>query len=169
MASQAEPTEPAEPAGTTEPTEAAKRAPGKSLAVLVVAAAACALGAWLGAWWVPFLVGVGAGLLRKARIRLPRGATWPAVIGAILGWALMLWIMALASLPVGATARVIAALGGLPPYAGVGVTVTLLLAALQVLVGAWLARAVIPARTAISKPGPSDSSEDPPDVRIGQA
>jgi hypothetical protein len=175
MASQAVPAGPTEPTGPTNPigaTEAAKRAPGRSLArllVLVVAAAACALGAWLGAWWVPFLVGVGAGLFKKARTRLPRGVLWPAVIGSILGWALMLWIMALASLPVGATARVIAALGGLPPYAGVGVAVTLLLAALQVLVGAWLVRAVIPSRTAIPKPGPSDSSEDPPDVRIGQA
>ena len=159
-------------ASQAEPAEAAKRAPGRSLAgrlvVLVVAAAACALGAWLGAWWVPFLVGVGAGLLRKAGTRLPRGMLWPAVIGAILGWALMLWIMALASLPVGATARVIAALGGLPPYAGVAVAVTLLLAALQVLVGAWLARAMIPSRRAMSASGPSDSSEDPPDVRIGQ-
>jgi hypothetical protein len=167
MDSQAEPAVPAEPAGA-----ARRAAPGRSLAgrlvVLVVAAAACALGAWLGAWWVPFLVGVGAGMPRRAGTRLSRGAVWPAVIGAILGWALLLWIMALASLPVGATARLIAALGGLPPYAGVAVAVTLLLAALQVLVGAWLARAVTPARTAIAKPGPSDSSEDPPDVRIGQ-
>ena len=158
-------------ASQAEPAEAAKRAPGRSLAgrlvVLVVAAAACALGAWLGAWWVPFLAGVGAGLLKKAGPPLPRAA-WPAVIGAILGWALVLWIMALASLPVGATARVIAALGGLPPYAGVAVAVTLLLAALQVLVGAWLARAMIPSRRAMSASGPSDSSEDPPDVRIGQ-
>ena len=164
----ASPAVPAEPSVPAEPAGAARRALGRSLAgrlgVLVVAVAACALGAWLGAWWVPFLVGVGAGLLKKART----GMLWPAVIGAILGWALLLWIMALASLPVGATARVIAALAGLPPYAGVAVAVTLLLAALQVLVGAWLARAVIPSRTVTSPPGPPDSSADPPDVRIGR-
>jgi hypothetical protein len=54
--------------------------------------------------------------------------------------------MALSSLPTGATARAIAALAGLPPYAAVAVAVTLLLAALQVLAGAWLARAVFPAK-----------------------
>jgi hypothetical protein len=56
--------------------------------------------------------------------------------------------MALASLPVGATARAIAALAGLPAHAEVAVAVTLLLAALQVLAGAWLARAVSPGRAA---------------------
>ena len=40
-----------------------------------------------------------------------------------------LWLMALRGLPVGATARAIAALAGLPPYAAVAVAVTLLLAA----------------------------------------
>jgi hypothetical protein len=166
----ASPAGPAEPSVPADSAEAARRAPGRSLAgrlvVLVVAAAACALGARLGAWWVPFLVGVGAGLLKKARTSM----LWPAVIGAILGWGLLLWIMALASLPVGATARTIAALGGLPSYAGVAVAVTLLLAALQVLVGAWLARAGICfcSRMAMFPSGPSDSSEDPPDVRIGQ-
>ena len=65
------------------------------------------------------------------------------------------------SQPVGATARTIAALGGLPPYAGVMVAVTLLLAAIQVLVGAWLARAVFPggavAREGKGTPDPGDS------------
>ena len=66
--------------------------------------------------------------------------------GAILGWAIPIWALALDGQPVGATARAIAALAGLPPYAGVTVAVVLLLAALQVLVGAWLARGVIPGR-----------------------
>jgi hypothetical protein len=61
--------------------------------------------------------------------------------------------MALTSLPVGATARAIAGLAGLPPYAGVTVAVTLLLAALQVLVGAWLARAALYRGAAAAAPG----------------
>jgi hypothetical protein len=111
----------------------------RRLAALVLALAACSLGAYLGAWWVPFPVGVAASLPVVAG-RLGRGGMLAVTAGAVLGWALPLWTMALSSLPVGATARAIAALAGLPPYAGVAVAVTLLLAALQVLVGAWLAR-----------------------------
>ena len=59
----------------------------------------------------------------------------------------------LAGLPAGATARAIAALAGIPPYAAVAIVVTLLLAALQTLVGAWLARAFVPR-------GRSATSED---------
>ena len=69
-----------------------------------------------------------------------------AALGAIAGWAVPLWILALRGLPAGATARAIAALAGIPPYAAVAVVVTLLLAALQTLVGAWLARAFVPRR-----------------------
>jgi len=42
--------------------------------------------------------------------------------------------------------RTIAGLAGLPPHAVVTVVVTLLLAALQVFAGAWLARALLPRR-----------------------
>jgi hypothetical protein len=115
----------------------------KRLAVLAGALGACWLGAYLGAWWVPFPVGVAAGLPGVAGW-LGRGGVLAAAAGAVLGWALPLWVMALSSLPAGATARAIAALAGLPPYAGVAVAVTLLLAVSQVLAGAWLARAVLP-------------------------
>jgi hypothetical protein len=124
------------------------------VAVFVVAGAASGLGAWLGAWWVPFLVGLAAGALGRRRYRAaalgPRryraGAVLPALAGAVVGWAVPLWALALDGRPVGATARVIAALAGLPPHAAVAVAVVLLLAALQVLAGAWLARGVIPGR-----------------------
>ena len=119
----------------------------KRLAVLVIALAACGLGAYLGAWWVPFPVGLAAGLPGVTGW-LGRGGVLAATAGAVLGWALPLWAMALSHLPVGATGRAIAALAGLPPYAGVAVTVTLLLAALQVLAGAWLARAILPGSSA---------------------
>jgi hypothetical protein len=121
--------------------------------VLVVAGTAEA-----GAWFVPFMIGLVAGGLRGV---VPPGASraagaaasrysFPSVplaaLAAILGWTVPLWAMALAGLPAGATARVIAGLAGLPPYAAVAIAVTLLLAALQVLAGAWLARAVLPAK-----------------------
>jgi hypothetical protein len=119
---------------------------------LVIALAACGLGAYLGAWWVPFPVGMAAGLLGVTGW-LGRGGMLAATAGAVLGWALPLWAMALSGLPVGATGRAIAALAGLPPHAGVAVTVTLVLAVLQVLAGAWLARAILPGRRAIPKAG----------------
>jgi hypothetical protein len=91
-----------------------------------------------GVWWVPFVAGVYAGLasLRWRRV-LP-----VVTLSAAVGWALPLWLLALVGYPTGATARAIAALAGLPPYAVVTVALTLLLAVLQVLVGAWLTRSV---------------------------
>ena len=150
----------AEPLAAPPARRAAAGPLARRLAVLVVAAAASALGAWLGAWWVPFLVGLAAGALGRvgalgqargpgrARGPRPRGGVLPALAGVILGWAIPIWALALDGQPVGATGRAIAALAGLPPYAGVTVAVVLLLAALQVLAGAWLARGVIPGRQA---------------------
>jgi hypothetical protein len=132
----------------------------KRLTVLVVALAACWLGAYLGAWWVPFPVGVAAGVLGVAGW-LGRGGVLAATAGAVLGWALPLAAMALASLPVGATARIIAGLAGLPPYAGVTVVVVLLLAALQVLAGAWLARAAGPRKTVVAEAKAAQDLGDP--------
>ena len=109
-----------------------------SLGVLVVVAAVVGATAQAGLWWVPFTAGVAAGVtsLRWRRVV-------PAVSsGAVVGWGAVLWIMALRGLPAGATARAIAAFAGLPPHAFVAVVATLLLAALQALAGAWLARAV---------------------------
>ena len=139
----------ASPAEPTAAVPAAGRAPAASLAsrliVLVVAAAASAVGAYLGAWWVPFLAGVAVGIGQAAtRQRRGRGSVLPAVVGAVIGWLIPVWVLALRGQPVGATARAIAGLAGLPPYAGVTVAVLALLAALQVWVGAWLARAVSP-------------------------
>jgi hypothetical protein len=113
------------------------------IVVGAVVAAVVAGTAQAGLWFVPFVVGVGAGLLslRWRRVVLVAAA------GAVAGWALPLWILALRGYPAGATARTIAALAGLPPHAAVTVVVTLLLAALQVLVGAWLVRAFAPRRT----------------------
>jgi hypothetical protein len=116
--------------------------------VLAVTAVACGLGAWLGAWWVPFLAGLAVGVLGAAVLRpapaVPRGS----VPGAVAGWLVPLWALALAGQPAGATARVIVALAGLPASAVLAVLVVALLAALQVLAGAWLGRAALPRRAA---------------------
>jgi hypothetical protein len=138
----ASPAMPAEPAGPV--ARAARGSLALRAAVLVAAAAGCGAGAWLGAWWIPFLAGVGGGVLGRTGPRPRRGLVLTAAAGAVLGWLLVLWLLALDGQPAGATARTVAALAGLPPYAGVAVAVavTLLLAALQVLAGAWLARAV---------------------------
>jgi hypothetical protein len=112
----------------------------RRLLLFAVVAAVTALTAWAGLWFVPFVAGVAAGAasLRWRRIVLV------TVAGAVAGWGLPLWILALRGQPAGAAARTIAALAGLPPHAFVTVVVTLLLAALQVWVGAWLARALTP-------------------------
>jgi hypothetical protein len=109
---------------------------------VVVLAAIVAVTAWAGAWFVPFIAGVGAGVasLRWRRMVLLAAAA------AVAGWAVPLWVQALRGLPIGATARAIAGLAALPPYAGVTIAATLLLAALQALAGAWLARALLPRR-----------------------
>ena len=111
----------------------------RRLAVFAVVAVVVAATAAAGLWFVPFVAGVAAGLLSRRR----PGIVPAAVLGAIAGWAVPLWILALRGLPAGATARAIAALAGIPPYAAVAVVVTLLLAALQTLVGAWLACALV--------------------------
>lgn len=151
MASPAMPAEPAVPASLV------RRAPATPLtlrlAVLIVAAVASAVGAYLGAWWVPFVVGVAVAIGKSATWhRLGRGSVLPAVVGATIGWLVPIWVLALRGQPVGATARAIAGLAGLPPYAGVTIAVLALLAALQVWVGAWLARAFFPRRALGKRP-----------------
>lgn len=132
--------------GSQVATEAGPRArPRLGVALIgVFAVVAIVIGATAqaGLWWVPFVAGVLAGL---ASLRW-RWVVLVTVAGAVAGWALPLWIMALLGYPSGATARAIAAFAGLPPYAFVTVVVTLLLAALQVLTGSWLARAMAPRR-----------------------
>jgi len=108
--------------------------------VLLVAA-----GAVIGWWFLPFVAGLAAGIANRvagwrARIALPAVAVMAAA-----GWAIpLLWHALDGHQPYGAVAREIAALGGLPAYAATGVAVTLLIAAVQALVGYWLGRALTP-------------------------
>jgi hypothetical protein len=129
---------------SAEPRPSARSVPGPLswTAAFVVLTAVVAVTAQAGAWFVPFIVGAAGGVasLRWRRMVLL------AVAAAVAGWAIPLWVLALRGLPAGATARAIASLAGLPPYAGVTIVATLLLAALQALAGAWLTRAVLSCR-----------------------
>ena len=112
------------------------------LAVLVAGAVVIAVTAEFGLWFVPFVAGLVTGLAAPrtgSRLR----HTVPAVfVMAAAGWGAPLLWQAVRGAPAGATARVIAALAGLPPHPMIGVVLTLLIAALQAAVGLWLGRAV---------------------------
>lgn len=122
---------------------------GPVLGWLLAALAGTALsggGAVVGLWFAPFVVGLATGLVARwggARLR----ATVPAVVAmAAAGWGLALWLPALRGLPVGATARTIAALAGLPPSAVVGISAALAVSVLLGLAGLWLGRSLTPGR-----------------------
>jgi hypothetical protein len=107
-------------------------------------AAAIAGGASAGLWFVPFIIGVLAGFAMflgrwRLRVTLPAAAAM-----AVAGWGVPLGLAARSGRPEGATARVAAALLGLPPHAAAGIALTLLVGAVQALVGAWLGIAVAP-------------------------
>jgi len=116
------------------------RRPGSALAWLAagaVTAVILAFGAALGLWFLPFVAGIAAGIAPwRARRALAL-----VVLAVAAGWGAALWWPALFGAPAGATARVLAALAGLPPHAAVGVAATLLVGILQAVVALWLARA----------------------------
>src|SRR5215469_12448124 len=106
--------------------------------------AAIAGAAAVGLWFVPFIVGVLAGLaMYLGRWRL-RATLLAAAAMAVAGWAVPLALAARGGEPVGATARVVAALLGLPPHAAVGIAVTLLVGVVQALAGTWLGVTLAP-------------------------
>jgi hypothetical protein len=111
---------------------------------LLAGTAVILAGAVAGLWFIPFVIGLLAGFVMRSggwRLRVTLAAV--AVMAAV-GWGVPLGWAALHGQPTGATARVIAALAGLPPHAVVGVVVTLLVPVLQGLAGAWLGRALAP-------------------------
>ncbi len=126
-----------------EPSFGARRSQAglvRWLSSYTAAAVLLGLAAWLGLWWLPFVAGVAAGFTPwRARTAL----SW-AALAVLAGWGAALWIPALTGAPAGATAREVAALAGLPPYAFVAIAVTLLTGVLQAAVGLWLTRALRP-------------------------
>ena len=106
------------------------------LLACLAGAAILAVGALAGLWYLPFLAGLTAGLVaRYGRLRLR--VTLPAVvIVAAAGWgAALAWLALRNGLPEQSVARTIAALGGLPAHAAVGIAVMLLVAAIQAVAG----------------------------------
>ncbi len=69
---------------------------------------------------------------------------WAVLAMCAAGWGAALAALSLRGQPIGATARTIAAIAGLPAYAVVAIAVTLAIAVLQGLVGLWLGRALTP-------------------------
>jgi hypothetical protein len=132
---------PREPSFGSRRSRRSRRTRGWLLAWLAgwaVTAALLGLAAGLGWWFLPFAAGVAAG----AGPWRARPALGLVVLAVLAGWGAALWWPALSGAPAGATARTVAALAGLPPYAGVGVAGTLLTGVAQALVAFWLARAL---------------------------
>jgi len=112
------------------------------LAAVAAIAAATAIG-W---WFLPFVAGLAGGVASQlGRWRL-RTALLATVVVAALGWAVPLGWQAWRGGGVRATARVVAALAGLPAHSLAGIAATLLVAVLQALAGLWLGRAFFPRR-----------------------
>lgn len=110
-------------------------------------------GAAIGWWFLPFAAGLAAGLANFYGEWRP-AALLPAVSAmGVAGWAVPLWLPLARGVPVGAAARVIAALVGLPPHAYAAIAITLLIPVAQALAGLWLGRALTPR--------PSWSPDDP--------
>jgi hypothetical protein len=107
------------------------------LAVCAACAALLGLGASFGAWYLPFVAGIlaGAGPWRA------RPALGLVMLAVAAGWSAAFWWPALSGAPMTATARSVAALAGLPPYAAVGVAGPLVIGISQAVVAFWLARA----------------------------
>ena len=103
-------------------------------------------GSAFGWWFVPFIVGVAAGIAARYGRWPLRVALLAVTAMAATGWGIPLWWSAWRGAAVGATARVVAALAGLPPHAAVAMAVSLLVAVIQALAGLWLGRALTPRR-----------------------
>jgi hypothetical protein len=103
-----------------------------------------AWGAMDGIWFIPLIIGVVAGV--GARFgQWPLRVMAPAVVLiCAAGWGAALIVPAVRGLPVGATARTIAGVAGLPALVTVGVGITLAVSVLQGLAGLWLGRALTP-------------------------
>jgi hypothetical protein len=108
------------------------------LMVAMIAIALVAAGAALGFWFLPFLLGLATGpVMRRGGWRL-RVIVPAVVVMAAAGWGLALLVPALRGVPVGATARTIAAVAGLPAVAALVIAITLALSIVQALAGLWL-------------------------------
>jgi hypothetical protein len=113
--------------------------------LFLVRTAWCGLGVaavWAGAvrglWFAPFMTGALTGLVAKRSAASGRATLTVACLIGLVGWALPIVWLLVEGEPVAATARVVAALAGLPPYSFITISATLLIAALQAAIGTWL-------------------------------
>jgi hypothetical protein len=101
-------------------------------------------GATIDWWFAPVVVGVLTGIAAKWGA-WPGRVTVPAVVLMCAGgWGGALVYYSVRGAPVGATARTMAAIAGLPPYAAVGVAAAIGLSIVFGLTGLWLGRALTP-------------------------
>jgi hypothetical protein len=101
-------------------------------------------GAVIGWWFMPFAVGLAAGLANRVagwRIRIALPAV--AAMG-LAGWGIPMGWQLLHGQPFDVAARTVLAHIGLRAAAGAGMTATLVVAVVQTVVGYWLGRAVTP-------------------------
>jgi hypothetical protein len=93
-------------------------------------------------WFAPFAFGAFLGAVGMVRGLRSRTALWCAAAAAPLGWSVPLLERAAAGEAVVSTARVAGAMAGLPAVGWLFIVVTLLVAGLQGMMGAWLGRSL---------------------------
>jgi hypothetical protein len=109
--------------------------------VLIIVGAAA-----VGWWFMPFVIGLGAGLANYVG-RWPTRLALPAVaLASAAGWVVPLLWSVLSGTQYGGVART-AALLGLPQYAAAGIALTVLVPVAQGITGYWLGRALTPMPT----------------------
>ncbi|HLI38920.1 MAG TPA: hypothetical protein VKV80_16510 [Streptosporangiaceae bacterium] len=113
------------------------------LAACAAGSAGVAAAAGAGLWFMPFAAGVAAGLAAPYAGWTVRSALAAAEVMGLAGWGGPLLWLGLRGEPVIATARVVAALAGLPARAAIAIAATLLVACAQAAAGLWLGHAVM--------------------------
>jgi hypothetical protein len=115
------------------------RVPAPLTLACLAGAAVCAAAAAAGLWFMPFVVGVAVGVLGHRR-RVSAGLL-AATLAAIGGWAVPLLWESWHGVPVLATARVVAALAGLPALPEITLLAAAVTVSLAGLTGCLLGRA----------------------------
>jgi hypothetical protein len=151
------------PPGAARPGQRRGGRSWAAIGAILAGTALVAAGAGAGLWYLPFAAGLAAGLAMRWsgwRLRI----TLPAVLAVtVAGWLLPLAVAYQRGVPVVATARMIAALAGLPPSARLAVAATVTVSALQGVTGLWLGRSLAPGfatgRGATRRPAPAASAD----------
>ncbi|MBO0832119.1 MAG: hypothetical protein J2P28_05155 [Actinobacteria bacterium] len=102
---------------------------------VLAAVAVIALAAAAGWWFVPLLVGLGAGVATRTGGWPPRVALAAVAVMAMVGWGLPFWLGIGPGNPGGALSRVTGSLTGLPGHAAGVVALTVLIAIVQAVAG----------------------------------